>query len=61
VNLAAYNARDLDAFAASFDPEIEIYDLLTGAVAMRGIADVRARYGALFEASPALWSRSLRR
>jgi len=26
VNLAAYNARDLDSFAASFDPEIEIYD-----------------------------------
>jgi ribosomal protein S18 acetylase RimI-like enzyme len=60
-NLAAYNARDLDAFAASFDPAVEIYDLLASTVAMRGIAEVRARYAALFAASPALCSRILRR
>ena len=59
-NLIAYNARDLEAFAASFDPEVEIHDLRAGTVA-RGTAEVRAHYGALFAASPRLHSRILRR
>src|SRR5689334_5444660 len=59
-NLVAYNARDLEAFAACFDPDVEIHDLL-GATVVRGIAEVRARYGALFAASPRLHSRILRR
>ena len=52
-NLAAYNARDLDAFVAWFDPDVEMHDLLSGAVT-RGIAEVRARYRTLFADSPAL-------
>jgi ribosomal protein S18 acetylase RimI-like enzyme len=59
-NLSAYNARDLEAFLASFDPDIEMHDLRSGAVS-RGIDDVRARYSALFASSPALHSRILHR
>lgn len=59
-NLAAYNARDLEAFLASFDPDVEMYDLRSGAVS-RGVDEVRARYGALFATSPALHSRILHR
>ena len=60
-NLAAYNARDLDAFMASFDADIEVFDLRSGTIAMQGCADVRARYRELFEASPTLHSRILHR
>jgi ribosomal protein S18 acetylase RimI-like enzyme len=59
-NLSAYNARDLEAFLASFDPDVEMHDLRSGAVS-RGIDDVRARYSALFASSPALHSRLLHR
>ena len=59
-NLAAYNARDLEAFLASFDPDVEMHDLRSGAVS-RGVDDVRARYSALFASSPALHSRILHR
>jgi hypothetical protein len=59
-NLAAYNARDLEAFLASFDPEVEMHDLRSGAVS-RGVDDLRARYSALFASSPALHSRILHR
>jgi ribosomal protein S18 acetylase RimI-like enzyme len=60
-NLAAYNARDLEAFMAWFDRDIEIYDLRSGTLTMRGITAVRERYAELFAASPALHSRVLQR
>lgn len=41
--LAAYNARDLDAFAACFAPDVEVYDF-PGALVVQGRDAFRARY-----------------
>jgi ribosomal protein S18 acetylase RimI-like enzyme len=55
-NLAAYNARDIDGFMRWFADDVEVIDQKTGAVVMRGHAEVHRAYAALFEASPALHS-----
>jgi catechol 2,3-dioxygenase-like lactoylglutathione lyase family enzyme len=60
-NLRAYNARDLDAFMRSFDANIEVRDLKSGEVTMRGLDEVRARYADLFANSPTLACRILNR
>ncbi|HVJ63622.1 MAG TPA: nuclear transport factor 2 family protein [Bdellovibrionota bacterium] len=52
--LDAYNARDIDAFCACFHEEVEIYELYTGKLSGRGMAEFRARYQALFASSPLL-------
>ncbi|WBQ11490.1 nuclear transport factor 2 family protein [Hyphomonadaceae bacterium ML37] len=41
--LAAYNARDLDAFAACFAPDVEVYDF-PGVLVVQGRDAFRARY-----------------
>ncbi len=53
-NLAAYNARDIEAFMRSFDAGIEVRDLKTNEVVMKGLGAVRAAYGSLFAGSPSL-------
>ncbi len=45
--LAAYNARDLDAFCACYHPDVRVLDA-DGAVTIQGLAAFRERYGALF-------------
>ncbi len=45
--LAAYNARDLDAFCACYHPEVRVLDA-DGGVTIQGLALFRERYGALF-------------
>lgn len=51
--LDAYNAHDVEAFAACYAADVKIFDA-TGTLVMDGIDAVRARYGALFAASPRL-------
>ena len=51
--LAAYNARDLDAFMRCYSTDCLVEDA-DGKVLMRGHAEIRARYAALFAASPLL-------
>jgi hypothetical protein len=51
--LAAYNARDVDAFLACYDPNCAIDDG-QGIRLMTGHAEMRARYQSLFEGSPNL-------
>lgn len=55
--LDAYNARDIDGFAATFAPGVEVYELDgaagTNALRFAGIAALRERYGAQFVANPA--------
>lgn len=46
--LAAYNARDLDAFAACFAPDVEVYEF-PGILAINGQDDFRARYAERFK------------
>lgn len=59
--LASYNARDIDAFAAVFHPEIVVFELDSGAERFRGLAALRERYGAQFRGQPAQRSEVLSR
>lgn len=47
--LAAYNARDLDAFAACFADDVEVYDF-PGVLNLKGREAFRARYAERFKA-----------
>jgi hypothetical protein len=51
--LDAYNAHDVEAFAACYAADVKIFDA-TGTLVMEGLDALRARYGALFAASPQL-------
>jgi len=46
--LAAYNARDLEAFAACFAEDVEVYDF-PGVLSFKGQHDFRARYAERFK------------
>lgn len=59
--LDAYNARDIDAFAAVFADDAELFDLGNPTPTTVGKAAIRARYQALFDASPKLHSMVLNR
>lgn len=59
--LEAYNARDAQAFAAAYAPDVEIFDLPGAARTLSGRDDLRARYATLFAASPELHCRLLAR
>ncbi len=51
--LDTYNAQDIDGFAAVFAEDAEIFMNIGDTVpAMRGRAEIRARYGTLFEENP---------
>ncbi|MCA8923133.1 MAG: nuclear transport factor 2 family protein [Planctomycetes bacterium] len=51
--LDAYNARDLEAFVACYHPQVEVRDFPADTLRFQGHAELRARYGPLFE-RPAL-------
>ena len=59
--LEAYNARDLEAFAATYSPTITITNHADNQVVMNGIAQVRQAYGNLFANSPNLHCEILQR
>ena len=59
--LEAYNARDLSAFVAAYAEDVEVFELPAGTRTLAGRAEMRVRYGALFEASPALHCQLLLR
>jgi len=44
--LAAYNAHDLDAFAACYHPDVKVW--MDGDVDVEGIEQFRLRYAAMF-------------
>jgi uncharacterized protein (TIGR02246 family) len=52
--LEAYNRRDADAFAACYAEDVVVADLRTGKELMRGREELRARYAAMFAATPDL-------
>lgn len=58
--LAAYNARDIDAFLACYAPDCIIEDG-QGRRLMAGHAEMRERYATLFAASPRLHARIVHR
>jgi hypothetical protein len=51
--VAAYNARDVDAFVACFDRDVVVTDG-TGKTIMTGVEDLRTSYAAMFAAHPDL-------
>lgn len=58
--LAAYNRRDLTSFAACYAPDVVLEDARTGPF-VRGLAELEARYGALFRDHPENRARVLNR
>jgi uncharacterized protein (TIGR02246 family) len=54
--LDAYNARDIEAFVATFADDAELFELGQPTPTTVGKAAIRARYQALFDASPQLHS-----
>ena len=56
----AYNARDIEAFAAAYSPDVVITDA-AGRAIMQGGDSIREEYGALFDASPDLKAEILGR
>jgi uncharacterized protein (TIGR02246 family) len=57
--LNAYNARDLDAFVATYAEDVEVY--YQGQLAYTGRDALRDRYRELFENAPRLHATVLRR
>jgi hypothetical protein len=47
----AFNARDLEAFLATYDPAVELYDH-PDSLSLSGLESMRSEYGALFERVP---------
>lgn len=53
--LEAYNAHDLEAFLATYSPDIEIFDITDAASPqMTGLEGMRAVYGEMFATMPNL-------
>lgn len=60
-SLKAYNERNLDAFMAFFDENIEMYNFHDTQVRAKGLEEVRALYKRFFDASPQLHSKIINR
>lgn len=52
--LDAYNARDIEAFAACYAVDVKIWDLHSGTLRMEGRAALHETYGAQFARCPDL-------
>jgi hypothetical protein len=50
----AYNAHDIEAFAALFSPDVKIIRLPAHETSISGLPDLRAAYQGLFERAPAI-------
>lgn len=59
--LNAYNARDLEAFLATYSDDVTVGGLDEGKVTLKGRAAMAERYGNLFQKSPELHARIHRR
>ena len=60
-NLEAYNNRDIEGFMSYFSEDILVRNFDTGVTTAQGKESVREVYTQLFEASPKLHSRILKR
>lgn len=58
--LRAYNARDIDAFCACYDPDVRVLEA-DGRESLRGMAAFRQRYAALFSGWDEVGARVERR
>lgn len=60
VQLEAYNARDVEAFAATYADDVRIYDY-PDRLRYEGIDTLRARYGEAFRSGPDVRARISKR
>ena len=61
LQLAAYNARDIDSFLQCYADDIELLDLKSGEVFCSGIIEMRAIYAAMFNRCPELHCTLIKR
>lgn len=52
LQIDAYNANDIDAFAATYTEDVEIYDLPAGTLRFSGNDNLKTRYTATFALHP---------
>lgn len=55
--LDTYNARDIEGFMSTMDPQVGLYNFSDGKLLAQGSTEVRALYTNLFESSPELKSK----
>jgi len=58
--LDAYNRGDIEAFAACYAPDVEVF-LQSGELLYRGVETLREKYGPYFQANPNLHAALLSR
>lgn len=61
MQLAAYNARDIETFLQCYSEDIELLDLKTGEIFCAGLIEMRAIYGAMFNRCPDLHCTLIKR
>lgn len=59
--LAAYNERDIEAFLSCYTDDVELCDLISGEAFCKGIFEMRAIYGAMFNRCPDLHCKLVKR
>jgi len=59
--LETYNNRDIDGFMSTIDEKVTFHNFSDGRLTMEGSAACRTFYSELFEASPKLHSKILKR
>ncbi len=60
-NLDFYNNRDIEGFMKSFSPEIKFYNFQSDSATIEGLEQCRKVYQNLFDQSPKLHSKILKR
>lgn len=50
--IQAYNNHDLEAFLATYDPEIQLFDLKTNSILVHGLKELEKHYQEFFEGNP---------
>jgi hypothetical protein len=61
MQLAAYNARDIDAFCSCFHPTVTVINLVSSRRSCDGLHQFREIYQKLFSSAPKLHCRLIRR
>ncbi|MFM8840224.1 MAG: nuclear transport factor 2 family protein [bacterium] len=59
--LLAYNSRDIDAFLSCYADDVELCQLTSGEVFCKGVFEMRAIYGAMFNRCPDLHCTLIKR
>lgn len=61
LQLKGYNSGDINLFLTAYHNDCELYDLQSGELRMKGLDAMRERYGNLFQSSPNLEAKIVKR